>query len=74
MDLADALKENNTLTDLNLSANKISDEGAMVLAEALKENNTLSCINLGFNNIGDEFEKVLKNLPRVKSGQLTLDI
>ena len=39
--LAEALKENTTLTTLNLASNKIGDEGATALAEALKENKNL---------------------------------
>ena len=74
MDLAEALKVNKTLTGLNFNANKIGVEGVNALSEALKVNKTLSYLDIGSNEIGDECKKVLKNLPRVKSGQLRLGI
>ena len=72
MDLAEALKENDTLIKLNLKSNYIKDEGAKFLVEALKENNTLNELDIDFFYISDEYKEVLKDLPRVKSGQLTL--
>ena len=51
--LAQALKENTTLTRLDLANNNIHDQGAAVLTEALKENTTLTRFGLANNNVGD---------------------
>ena len=46
-ELAEALKTNTTLTEINLGDNSIGGEGAKAIAEALKTNTTLTQINLG---------------------------
>jgi hypothetical protein len=46
--LADALKENKLVTDVNLSWNEIGAEGASALADALKVNTSVTNINLGY--------------------------
>ena len=74
MVLVEMLKENKTLTELYLDYSGIGDEGAKELAEALLVNDTLTLLDLSGNEIGNEYTEVLRNLPRVKSGQLTLDI
>jgi hypothetical protein len=45
MEIADALRENSTLTYLNLGGNKIGDEGAIAFLEVL-ENTSLLRLNL----------------------------
>jgi Ran GTPase-activating protein (RanGAP) involved in mRNA processing and transport len=40
--LANALKENTTVTEINLSHNQIRDEGASALADALKVNTSVT--------------------------------
>ncbi|PFX18326.1 Nucleotide-binding oligomerization domain-containing protein 2 [Stylophora pistillata] len=50
--LANVLKENRTVTNLNLSRNNIGDDGATGLAEALKSNVSLKELNLSRNKIG----------------------
>eukprot|EP00984_Skeletonema_dohrnii_P008654 scaffold3211_cov91-Skeletonema_dohrnii-CCMP3373.AAC.7 len=52
--LAEALKENTTLTTLTLGWNGIDKEGAIALAEALKENTTLTALKLENNFIDNE--------------------
>jgi hypothetical protein len=52
--LVEALKENTTVTHVNLSHDAIGDEGAIALAAALKENATIRELHLSFNVIGDE--------------------
>ena len=39
--IADALKENNSLTKLHFGFNQIGDAGAIEIADALKENDSL---------------------------------
>ncbi|KAL9965540.1 hypothetical protein ACROYT_G029354 [Oculina patagonica] len=51
--VAEALKWNSSLTELNLSVNNIGYQGANGLAEALKKNTSLTELNLSGNNIGD---------------------
>ena len=50
--LAEMLKENTTLQQLNISNNSIGDGGATALAEILKENTTLQQLNISNNSIG----------------------
>ena len=70
--LAEALKYNNTLTELVFYHNDISATGAKVLAEALKKNNTLTNLWLSYYDIGDKGLKVFESLPRFKSGSLDI--
>ncbi|KAF9928709.1 hypothetical protein BGZ67_006820, partial [Mortierella alpina] len=51
--LAEALKINKTLTNLNLQGNAIGVNGERALAEALKINKTLTNLNLQDNSLGD---------------------
>ena len=50
--LASMLKENTTITELVLSNNQISDEGARALAAVLAMKTALRAINLRHNFIG----------------------
>ena len=51
--LAEMLKENRMLQQLNVSNNSIGDGGATALAEMLKENRTLQQLSVSDNSIGD---------------------
>jgi Ran GTPase-activating protein (RanGAP) involved in mRNA processing and transport len=51
--LARVLRENRTLTEIDLSYNQIADVGAQEIAEALSENRTLTKIALSHNQIAD---------------------
>ncbi|KAL7524032.1 hypothetical protein ACHAWF_000790, partial [Thalassiosira exigua] len=55
----DALAKNQSLRLLNLSRNKIGDEGAKRLATALKDSKTLERMYLYSNAIGDGGAKSL---------------
>jgi Ran GTPase-activating protein (RanGAP) involved in mRNA processing and transport len=48
------LKVNSSLQTLNLTWNKIGDDGAVALAAGLKVNSSLQTLNLTWNKIGDE--------------------
>ena len=52
--LAEVLKVNTTLTELDFSGISIRNQGATGLAEALKVNSTLTALNLYANGIGDQ--------------------
>ena len=52
--LAEALKQNTSLTQFDLSDNYSSDQGAAALAEALKQNTSLTQLNLSGNDISDQ--------------------
>jgi Ran GTPase-activating protein (RanGAP) involved in mRNA processing and transport len=58
-DLAEALKDNETVTKIILAYNNIGSEGAEALANMLKDNNTITHVDLGHNNIGPEGAKAL---------------
>ena len=51
--IAEAIKDNKTLTALILGENQIGDIGAMHIRDALKDNNTLTTLSLFGNKIGD---------------------
>src|ERR1700729_1204207 len=48
------LKDNQTITNIDLADKEIGTEGAKVIADALKVNHTITDINLAYNQIGDE--------------------
>merc|ERR1740138_1451717 len=52
-EVADLLKENQTIKSLHLSTNNISDEGVTHIAEALKSNTCVEEINLSMNKVRD---------------------
>jgi Ran GTPase-activating protein (RanGAP) involved in mRNA processing and transport len=52
--LADALKTNTSVKNINLSLNGIGAVGASALADALKMNTTVTRIDLSWNGIGAE--------------------
>ncbi len=52
--IANLLKTNKTLVDLDLEFNSFRDEGAFSLADALMINNTLQSLNLHENSISDQ--------------------
>ncbi|KAJ3443128.1 leucine rich repeat family protein [Anaeramoeba flamelloides] len=65
---SEALKVNQTLTNLNLTWNQIgNEEGIQSLSEALKINHTLICLNLSRNQIGAEGMQALSE--SLKSNQ-----
>jgi Ran GTPase-activating protein (RanGAP) involved in mRNA processing and transport len=52
LSLAEALKSNTSLTELNLENNQIGASGGASIAEALKSNTSLTTLNLSWNQIG----------------------
>ncbi len=52
--ICDGLKENKSVTALDLPDNNITDVGAAILAEAIKDNPSLTQLQLAYNKIGDQ--------------------
>ena len=52
--ISEALKNNTSLKNLDLSGNNIGDDGAKAIAEALKKNTSLKSVNLSWCDIGDD--------------------
>lgn len=57
--LAEALKENRTVTDLRMAINNIGDAGAGYLADLLRTNRTLTDIRLRDNLVTDKGAEIL---------------
>lgn len=53
-DLCLVIEVNNSLHSINLSRNKITDQGAAFIAKAVKKNYSLHKLDLRDNNIGDD--------------------
>ena len=65
--MAEALKVNTAIQELELISNKISDEGAKALAETLKVNTTLQELDLYGSKISEEGAKALAEALKVNT-------
>ena len=72
--LAEALRENSSLTKLELDANSIGDAGAQALAETLRENSSLATLRLAGNSIGDAGAQALAEALGENSSLATLEL
>jgi Ran GTPase-activating protein (RanGAP) involved in mRNA processing and transport len=72
--IADSLKENKTLTYLNLCSNDIGPKGAKVIADSLKENKTLNSLCLEFNKIGSNGAKAISDSLKENTTLTSLDL
>src|ERR1700729_2356055 len=61
------LKNNDTITDIDLADNEIGTEGAKVIADVLKVNHTITYIDLTNNEIGTEGAKVIAGVLKVNN-------
>src|ERR1700729_120298 len=68
------LKNNDTITDIDLTGNEIGTEGAKVIADALKVNHTITNINLHGNKIGTEGAKVIIDALKVNHTIVNIDL
>ena len=66
--IAEALKVNTVLTNLELYRNNIGDEGAKAIGGALAVNGVLTNLNLLFNSLGDEGEKAIRDAVSGREG------
>ncbi|KAF9944968.1 hypothetical protein BGZ70_004169, partial [Mortierella alpina] len=72
--LAEALKINKTLTNLDLQRNSIAYKGGQSLAEALKVNKTLRNLILAVNAIGDGGGQVLAKALKINKTLTNLNL
>lgn len=68
------MKNNSSITKLNLSLNSISNDGAEALANILKKNDTLTNLNLANNDIGDSGASFLGKSLEINNGIKTLNL
>ena len=71
---ADCLLTNDTLTHLNISANRIQDAGARALADCLRTNNALTHLDISANRIPDAGARELADCLRTNKTLKHLDI
>lgn len=72
--IARLLEKNNTISDLNLSANQITVEGWRAISEALKVNTKLRALSLDYNKISDEDLAVLADGFRHSTSLRSVDL
>jgi hypothetical protein len=72
--LAEAIKLNCSLTELNLANNNISDIGATAILDALKTNANLTNLDLRNNNIGSTGASSISDALKLNSTLTTLDL
>jgi hypothetical protein len=65
--LANALKENTTVTEISIFHNEIGAKGAAALADALEVNTSVTTISLLSNKIGDEGAAALADALKVNT-------
>ena len=72
--LCDCLKEDNTLQELNLAGNNITNEGAKKIAEAIQVTKTLRKLNLNDNQISDDGAAAISDSLKVNKSLQELNI
>jgi hypothetical protein len=72
--LADALKANTSVANINLSRNKIGVKGASALADALKVNSSVTEINLSSNRFGVKGAAALADALTVTTSVTEIDL
>ncbi|KAL6063845.1 NLR family CARD domain-containing protein 3 [Balamuthia mandrillaris] len=68
--VAEALRNNTTLTLLDLSTNHLGEEGGKAIAEALRHNTTLTALDLNANRLGEAGGKAMADALRHSTGQI----
>jgi len=70
--LAEALKQNSTLTTLGLRLNNLGPEGARHIAAALGSNSSLEQLDVRDNRIDDAARELLRDAAKGKRVELLL--
>ena len=63
--LADMLKNNTTLKEINISSNSLDEECAQILAPAIKDNGTMTSLDLSGNRLKAEGAKIVAEAIKV---------
>ena len=69
---SEVLKQNSTLTELDLSENEFGAKGAQYLSEVLQLNSTLITLNLSDNNLNDADVKKLTDAVKWRNPPIQL--
>lgn len=69
-----ALKDNNTVTQIELIRHSINDDGVKALASALKVNASVTMIDLSHNFIGDDGVTALASALKVNTSVTSIDL
>ena len=72
--IAEAIKVNKILQELDISHNNISDNGAAAISDALKSNNSLQILSMSYNKIISEGAKLIAEAIKVNTTLQVLDI
>ena len=72
--IARLLESNDTVTDLNISANNITRKGWQAISEALKKNTKLRALSLDYNQIADEDLAILADGFRQSTSLRSVDL
>ena len=70
--MSKVLKKNNTLLQLDVTSNNITEQGAHYLAGALKKNVTCGELLIGGNRVGEELEPIHHYAKLNKAGRKLL--
>ena len=73
-EIAEALKVNKSMTNLDSGSNNIGDSGAKEFAEALKVNNSLTTLYFYENNIGDSGATEIVEALKVNKSLISLSL
>ena len=74
MCLSECLKEDDTLQELNMSYNKITNEGAKMIGEAIKVNKTLQKLDINHNSISDDGAAAISDILKCNSSLQELNV
>ena len=66
--IAEALKVNAVLNNLDLGGNRFGDHGAKAIAEALKVNPVLTKLDLKYNILGEAGKQAVRDAVKDRSG------
>eukprot|EP00808_Paulinella_micropora_P020740 g14005.t1 len=72
--LADLLKENKTLRELDMAGNSTGSDGAKAIAKALEANKVLQTLDIGLNKIGDEVAAAIADVLKVNTSLTNLQL
>jgi Ran GTPase-activating protein (RanGAP) involved in mRNA processing and transport len=69
-----ALEKNESVTDINLSANNIDDDSIKALLTTLQVNRFITALDLSDNNIGDEGAEIISNALKMNRSLISINL